>query len=67
MALRVSNKLRLAVLQARVNGTRQYELARQAGLHQTVFSTLVCDIRPIQPNDPRVIAIGRVLGVPAAE
>jgi hypothetical protein len=64
MRYRVSNKLRLAVLQARCNGKRQYEIAREAdNLHPVVFSSLINDSRPVRPDDPRVLAIGKVLGL----
>lgn len=62
--VRVSQKLRLAVLQATCNGTRQYQIANAAGLHPTIMSALLHDIRPVQANDPRVIAIGKIVGVP---
>jgi len=65
--IRVSNKLRLAILQARSNGTRQYEIAKAAGLHPVVFSSLVNDTRPVRPDDPRVLRIGEVLGLSAAD
>ena len=67
MAIRVSQKLKLASLEARCRGFRQYQQAAGAGLHQTVFSSLVNDIRPVRPNDPRVIAIGKVLGLEAVD
>ena len=46
---------------------RQYQIANKAGLHPTVMSALRDDIRPVRPEDPRVIAIGKVVGVPAAD
>ena len=61
--VRVSSRLRLALLKARCDGRRQYQIAHDAGVHPVVLSSLVNDIRPVQPNDPRVIAIGRVVGV----
>jgi hypothetical protein len=71
--VRVSNRLRLAALQARVDGRRQYDIARLAGevlgrpLHPTTVSSLLHDITPLKDGDPRVLALGRVLGVPDAE
>jgi hypothetical protein len=61
--VRVSQTLKLASLEARCRGFRSYQQANAAGLHPTIHSSLLNDIRPVQPNDPRVIAIGRVLGV----
>jgi hypothetical protein len=60
---RVSQKLRLALLQRCCDGTRQYQIANAAGIHPTVMSALVHDIRPVRPDDARVIAIGKVLGL----
>lgn len=65
--MRVSQKLKLALLQARCNGRRQYEIANAAGLHPVVLSSLVHDIRRVHPDDPRVIAIGKVLGLAPAD
>jgi len=56
----VSRKLRARVKLSRY---RQYELARAAGLHPTVFSKILNGAEPVKPNDPRVIAIGRVMGL----
>jgi hypothetical protein len=63
----VSQRLKLAVLARRASGQRQHQLARQAGLHPSVFSSLVNDIIPIRTDDPRVLKIAEVVGVPAEE
>jgi transcriptional regulator with XRE-family HTH domain len=55
------------MLRRRSEGLRQYDVARAAGLHPTTLSTLLNDIVPLKENDPRVLAIGRVLGVPDAD
>jgi len=65
--VRVSSRLRLEMLRQRCNGVRQYDVARAAGLHPTTVSSLLNDIVPLREHDPRVLAIGRVLGVPDAE
>jgi hypothetical protein len=64
---RVSQKLKLRSLEDRAKGFRAYQQAAAAGIHQSVFSSLMCDIRPVQPDDPRVKAIARVLNVDEAE
>lgn len=70
---RVSHRLRLAALQARSDGRRQYDIARQAAdvlgrpLHPTTVSSLLHDIVPVRADDDRVVALGRVLNVPADE
>jgi hypothetical protein len=63
----VSQKIRSALWTRRAAGEKQHQLARQAGLHPSVFSSVVNDIIPIREGDPRVLAIAEVLGVPAAE
>ena len=61
--VRVSQKLKLAILQARCEGRRAYQIAQQAGLHPQVFSSLINDVRPVYEGNARVVAIGRVLGL----
>jgi len=65
--VRVSQRLRLALLQARCDGRRQYEIANAAGIHPTILSSLINDIRPVHADDARVIAIGKVLGLEPAD
>lgn len=59
----VSSTLRRALWAKRADGTKLYEIARAAGLHPSVMSALVNDIRPVEPNDPRVLAIAAAVGV----
>lgn len=65
--VQISQRLKLALLQARCDGRRQYQIAKQAGIHPVVLSSLIHDIRRVAPDDPRVIAVGKVLGVEAAD
>jgi hypothetical protein len=60
----ISQKLRAEV---RLSDRRHYQLAHEANLHPSTFSRILCGIERIKPNDPRVIAIGQVLGLPAEE
>ncbi len=60
---RVSHALRMAVLEARINGTRQHQIAKTAGLHPQVASSLLNDTRPVYEDDKRVIAIGTAVGL----
>jgi hypothetical protein len=55
------------MLEYRAAGGRQYEKAREANLHPTLVSSLLNDIVPLRENDPRVLALGKALGVPDAE
>jgi hypothetical protein len=61
--IRVSQKLKLAILQARCNGVKQHKIAAAAGLHPQVLSSLVGDVRPVYPNDERILKVGAVLGL----
>ena len=63
----ISEKLRHELITARTRGRRQYEIARRARLHPSTVSALVHNAIPVHPNDRRVIAIGRVLGLKAAD
>ena len=60
----ISEKLRI---EAKLSNKRHYKLAHEANLHPSTFSRILCGIEQIKPNDPRVIAIGQVLGLPAEE
>lgn len=42
---------------------RAYHLAHQAGLHPATLSKLITGAERVKPGDPRVIAVGRVLGL----
>ena len=64
--VRISSRLRLALMQARFDGRPQYRIAQAAGLHPVVLSSLLHDARPVQPDDPRVIAVGAAVGLDAA-
>jgi hypothetical protein len=59
----LSAKLRQELFAARSRGTRQYVIARQAGVHPTIVSALLNEAIPIKAGDDRVIRIGAVLGL----
>jgi hypothetical protein len=58
----VSNKFKLSI---KTSHLCAYEIAHKAGVHPSALSKIVCGIDKVKPNDPRVIAIGKVLGIPA--
>jgi hypothetical protein len=58
----ISQNLRAAV---KLNSLPAYKIAWQAGVHPNVLSKLLCGIEKVKSNDPRIIAVGRVLGLPA--
>ena len=45
----------------------QYLIAHDAGLHPATLSKLLTGAERVKPNDPRVVAVGRVLGLAAAQ
>ena len=55
----INQKLRNAV---KLSDNKSYEIAHKAGLHPSTLSRIICGIEKVKPGDPRVIAIGRVLG-----
>jgi plasmid maintenance system antidote protein VapI len=60
--MKVSERLKLELLQRRAQGVRQYRIARDAGVHPTVVSALINGALPIRDGDERVIRIGAILG-----
>lgn len=60
----VSDKLRIAV---KTSPERQYRLAQRARVDPTVLSAWLNGARAPRPGDPRVIAIGKLVGVSADE
>lgn len=42
---------------------RAYQIALEAGIHPSTLSKLLNGIEKIKPMDPRVIAVGRALGL----
>lgn len=46
---------------------RAYKIAQAARLHPSTFSKILNGIERVQPGDPRVLAIGKVLGLSASE
>jgi hypothetical protein len=57
---RLSRKFRDA---ARLSATRHYVLARVNNVHPTTFSKWLNGARDVCRDDPRVLAIGRMIGV----
>ena len=43
---------------------KSYQIAHLAGLHSTILSKLVSGIDEVKKGDQRVLAVGRVLGIP---
>lgn len=56
----VSKKL---CVKAKLSPLKGYEIAHLAGIHPSTLSKIICGIDKVNPDDPRVIAVGRVLGL----
>jgi hypothetical protein len=44
-----------------------YKIAYKAGIHPSVLSKLISGQERLKPHDARVLAVGKVLGLTAAE
>ena len=62
--LTVSKKLKIAL---KLNPKPAYQIAWAAGVNPNVLSKLINEIERVQPGDQRIIAVGKILGVPAEE
>jgi hypothetical protein len=60
----VSQKFLNAV---KLSDRRAYKIALEAGLHPSTLSKIICKIERVKPQDPRVLAVARVLGLPPEE
>ena len=60
----VSKKLKVAI---KLNPKPAYQIAWEAKVNPNVLSKLINGIERVQPNDQRIIAVGKVLKVPAEE
>ncbi len=60
----VSQKFIAAI---KLNSLPAYKVAWLAGINPTVLSKLINGIERIKPNDPRIINVGKVLGIPPEE
>lgn len=60
----LSEKLRIAI---KMSPERQYRLAHQIEVHPSVLSCWLNGIVDPRVGDPRVVALGRLVGVRAGE
>jgi hypothetical protein len=56
----VSEKLITAI---KLNPLRHYRIAQKAELHPSTLSQIICGIRKVKENDPRVVRLCEVLGL----
>ena len=60
----VSKKLIAAI---KLGTVPAYKIAHKAGMDPSTLSKLICGISKVKSNDPRVIQVGRVLGLTPGE
>jgi hypothetical protein len=60
----VSESLRRAV---KLSHLRAYQIAQLVNLHPATLSRIVNRIEPVKSGDPRVLAIGKIVGLSEAE
>jgi len=60
----VSRKLVEAV---KLSDLRAYEIAHKAEMHPTTLSRILNGIEDVKPGDPRILRIGKVLGITAKD
>ena len=51
----------------KLNPKPAYKIAFEAGVNPTMLSKLINGIEKHKPNDQRIIAVGKVLGIPEDE
>lgn len=51
----------------RLSRRNQYEISWDAGVPPNTLSKLINGIERLRENDERIIAVGKVLGIPAEE
>ena len=56
----ISRKLIIAI---KLANEPAYRIAQRAGLDPSTMSKLMCGIVQVRPNDHRVLAVGRILGL----
>jgi hypothetical protein len=60
----VSTRLKVAI---KLNEEPAYRIAQKAGIDPSTLSKLIHGFYQIKPNDPRIISVGRILGIPPEE
>ena len=60
----VSHKLVSAI---KLGSEPAYRIAQKAGISPSTLSQLICGIVKVKPQDPRIIAVGNVVGLSAED
>lgn len=64
VVMKVSKKL---IDKVKLSSLRAYEIAWKADIHEATLSHLMNNIRPVEKNDKRVLAVATVVGVEAED
>ena len=52
------------LIRLKLHESPAYKIAQQAGINPSTLSRLIHGIDPVRRGDERIVAVGRVLGVP---
>ena len=63
-AVMISRKLRDAV---RTSDLKGYEIAHEADITSSTLSRIINGIDLVKPNDPRVLRVAKIVGLPLEE
>ncbi len=55
------------LIRLKLHESPAYKIAQQAGINPNTLSRLINGIDPVRRGDERIVAVGRVLGVPPAQ
>lgn len=51
------------LIRLKLNSKPAYTIAQQAGVHPNWLSKAIHGVEPIKPRDPRIVAVGHILGL----
>ena len=55
------------LIRLKLNELPAYKLAQRAGVNPTTLSKLINGIDRVRPQDPRIIAVGEIIGLSESE
>ncbi len=55
------------LIRLKLHESPAYKIAQAAGVNPNTLSRLINGIDPVKPGDQRIVAVGRILGVPPAQ
>ncbi len=51
------------LIRLKLNDLPAYKIAQQAGVNPTTLSRLINGIDRVKPEDPRIVAVGQIMGL----